>query len=79
MDSEEENCPHIQSHIEVSKYSRSSRIPYHQNEELVALVHEYYWRKDEIINLMQVKGIKDIGLVREHLLNESPALAEGIL
>lgn len=71
--------PFLKSHADLSLYSRNSRIPYHQNEQLIRLVHEYPEKHEEIVKIIHIDGIADIGLVREHLLNAAPVLAEGIL
>jgi hypothetical protein len=76
---DEDYYPFLKSHADLSRYSRNARIPHHQNEQLIRLVHEYPEKHDEIVKIIHVAGITDIGLVREHLLNAAPVLAEGIL
>jgi hypothetical protein len=76
---DEDYYPFLKSHADLSRYSRSSRIPYHQNEQLIRLVHEYPEKHEEIVKIVHIDGITDIDLAREHLLNAAPVLAEGIL
>ena len=79
IDAEDDYYPHLKSHAALARYSANSRIPYHRKAELVRLVHEYPDKHEEIVNLIHVTGVTDVGLVRERLLNAAPALAEGIL
>lgn len=79
MSPEEDYYPFLKAHADLSRYPPNYRIPYHQNEELVRLVHEYPEKHEEIKKIIRMDGITDIGLVREHLLNAAPVLAEGIL
>jgi hypothetical protein len=74
---DDEYYPFLNAHAALS--SRYSRIPYHQNEELIRLVHEYPEKHEKIARIIHIDGITDIGLVREHLLNAAPVLVDGIL
>lgn len=76
---EDEHYPYLKSHEKLYLYSDSSRIPYHQNDELIRLVHEYPEKHEEIVNLIHVQGITDVGLVREHVANAAPVLSDGLL
>lgn len=76
---DEDYYPFLKSHANLLRYAKGSPVPYHHNDELVRLVHEYPEKHEEIVNLIHIEGITDAGLVREHLLNAAPALAEGIL
>lgn len=79
MGSDDEFYPHLGSHFKFLRYEKTGRTAYHQNDELVRLVHEYPSLNAQIIDLRYVQGIKDVGLAKEHLLNKAPALADGIL
>lgn len=79
MDSDAEEYDYFTAHAKLSRYSTMDRIPYHQNDELVKLVHEYQHRNDEVVNLIHRQGISDPGLIRVHLTNDAPALTDGLL
>jgi hypothetical protein len=79
MAPEDDYYPFLKSHAYLSRFPPNYRIPYHQQEELIRLVHDYPEKHEEITRIIRIDGITDIGLVREHLLNAAPVLAEGIL
>lgn len=78
MVGEGEDYPYMESHYRLM-HVYSERVPYHHNDELVTLVHEHADRSDEIVDLMYREGIRDPGLIREHMRNAAPALKDGLL
>jgi hypothetical protein len=77
--SEGEDYPHMKSHYKLMRYQYNDRTPHHHDDDMLRLVHEYPDKSEDIVNIVYREGIRDAGLVREHLKNAAPALKDGLL
>lgn len=79
MSPEDEDCPGMLAHIAVGRgvLRDKNQNPYHWDDDLMRVVHEYPDRIDEIRMYRMNRGC-DSGGLREHM-KAPPALAEGAL